>query len=237
MGIITSMSILFCLVDVVGLAIALMTTTYVVYKGIRYRYFIFSELVWIFYTIAAIFIISSILLIVPLLWTISLYCCIIAGFFLLMESDSISRESVDPAKQIIYAFLVAAFIFVSITTPDCVYQKPYANGELGIGFNETVMGMWLLNFLMPQFAYLYNIVRMNRQSPRNLKRYSRFYLNGWFIAVILFTIWIITPLNDWVPNLGLLFIGIGCDMMGVVIAQHPKLIFILLPSKTDSLIP
>nr|MDO8119319.1 hypothetical protein [Candidatus Sigynarchaeota archaeon] len=116
---------------VVGVAIAVFVTFQILYKGIRYRYFVYSVIVWIFYLIYNLLWILSILFLSKIMALMSLYAFIPCGLFLLLESDVLSRESIDPMKLAIFTFLATTTFYTSLF-PDPVFIYTLPNGEESI---------------------------------------------------------------------------------------------------------
>ncbi len=221
--------VFFGILGMAGNVLGLVVLGRQIQKGSRLRIFYLSFMVWASGGLSAIFYTFSFLRLDPVLTQWSIFLLSIEGFLLLLNSDCISREFVDPVKLVIYTLVASIKTFLILTNPNAFFVMDFANGETGIGTDPSalVMIMVYLTYSMPSGIYLYNVVRMNQQAPLNLKKYTRAYLLGVSIMLIGSTVILMTVGSTWVPGLHLLCIGIGTVILALTIAEHPKIAFIL----------
>ena len=206
---------------------ALLVTSNVLRKGVRYQYFIYSELVWLFGLITIIIALFAVFYLSPELMLFATYVNAVSLFFLLPECDSISREGVDTVKITLFAIITTLYVVVATYTPSTFWVEPFPDGAC-IGWNPLVPATfaYVIEWLVPNCAYFRMVYKMHVQAPRHLRKYSRLYLWGDFICTFLYPIGdaIVVP---GIMGIQVLFIGVGVMMMAFTVALHPKLIFIL----------
>ncbi|MFX0098433.1 MAG: hypothetical protein ACFFCS_02555 [Candidatus Hodarchaeota archaeon] len=221
--VITPLDSIICALCIIPVIFALLITVYQIYKGIKYRYFIFSSLLWLATVIFQVFYLLSGVLGSTILILIGFYFLIPAEICLLIKGDLISRDSIGLVKLSIYAMIAPiAMLFLA-------YQEGMV--ILTEGINEvhskiTVFGaMGYLIILLPSsFNYLFIVAKVNYHAPKSLRKYSIMFLTGIVINSIL------SPLfQTFIPFVwsSQIFIGIGSILVAFTVAKQPKILFVL----------
>lgn len=218
----------YCLIFAdIGIFIALLCSIWTIWKGNRYRYIFFTMFVWIFYLLNVVFWTLAPLFKSPLCFNIGCYFTTIAGFFFLLVADSLARDAADPIKLMVYTFF-APLRVVATFQPDSAIISALPNGDITIIMNPMNWLSHLPIFFFPGFVYIYYILRMNQQAPKSLKKYSHLFVAGLFLGFFTFdSLWFLGKFGLVHPGIPWIFCGVGCMMMGFVIAYQPRLIFIL----------
>lgn len=156
----------------------------------------------------------------------------------ILLADSISRESIDIKK--IAVFCIVATLFVTLMILIYVFNNIYVPSSPEDNLFYMVLYaawafMYWLNQVIGLTMIIYWAIKVNVNSPKSLKRYSRLSLVG---AIIFFLV----PLEMLVDNflatnaiitnlflLGIDFleIGIGTLLIAISFIKEPKLAFVL----------
>ncbi len=152
------------------------------------------------------------------LWHIYMVMPIALLFFLLLTLDSISRDSVEPIKMIVFSAVSASTITLYVFRD----LDPLIVGVYGFSY--------ILLTLIPAFIWLYYTVRIYIKAPKDLRKYSTINLIGGVLIGILTPYAVVYGFNIFIvniPALNMLLISVGLLLSAYAFAKEPKLSGIL----------
>ncbi len=218
--------IFFCAAATVGIVYALFATLRAIQRGNHYRYFTCMALTWGFWLLMIIFVMIGTLLLDPAITLMAIHSITVGNFFILLATDAISQEHINPWKVGVYALIAATVIFTTIS-PMSAFPIRSEIGFWTIGFTENVSIAIGLVFFYPIAFFLYVLARMYKEAPKNLKSDARLYLLGMIIAGPIDVSMIVIGVDRYFPGLNWLLACIGSILMAKVAARRPMLLFIL----------
>lgn len=195
------------------------------YNKQKYRPFFFLTVTCLFATLMSIFYgLSDLFLSIPL-FLLSIYLFIPMGFCIIFLIDSISRESIDPIKLMTLGMISMAILFFSID-PNSVVIGTFPNGEWRVFFNDFMLFVMSLLFLMDGSLYVYYVAKIYRDAPKNLKIQALLLLlsgiNLGFIAP-----GSIIRLLNIIPGIHIALFSVGILISGIIFCFYPKLAYVL----------
>ncbi|HMF30610.1 MAG TPA: hypothetical protein VKK79_04310 [Candidatus Lokiarchaeia archaeon] len=149
-----------------------------------------------------------------------------AGYALLLGIDSISSESVDPAKIAIWTGLIATVVYFFFQ-PGSFATHTFPNGDKSLmtaGVYQYVVNIYEF---YPSILYIYYAAKINRMAPRKVKIHSRLFLAGAIITTLWPSLLAVTRVSEIIPGIHMLGIGIGSVFTSIAFARQPKIAFIL----------
>jgi len=209
------------------------------YMKKRYRHLLIMSVICIFLLLWSIIQLSCALIIfydvntLEILFLLNIYLFIPIGFCISLFVDSITRESVDPFKITILNILSSAVIIASLIP---------GSHEVIILYNNT----WYINtfiffritisilIFVIGIMFVYYLVRMHMDAPKNLKYYSKVAVIGGVIMGVVAPLTSATGLTSIIPGIHILTLAIGGMICVMIFTKQPKLAYIL-PFKTNLL--
>ncbi len=198
-----------------------------IWKGTRYMYFILLFLSTMSGSLMILFWSLSILFLNSFLIEISGCLFVILGFFTILVSDTISHESADPIKLIIYSLLSMVAIF-EYFQPQNFFITTLKNGNFTIGSTPIVFISEMPFLFFYNLIYIFTIGKMVFHAPKSIIFYAKLYFWGYMITS--FGAIFALTLNEIIfilPGLQALCTACGILMLTITVSKHPKLIFIL----------
>lgn len=168
---------------------------------------------------------SYLFLFMPFLAYAPLYA-FVGGYFLILGIDSISRESVDPAKMAIWTGLIATVVFFFFQ-PGSFGAHTFPNGDKSVtttGIYQYVVNLYAF---FPILLYIFYGIKINRLAPPQVKADSRLFLAGAIITTLWPGIFALTRLSLLIPGIHMIGIAFGSLLISIAFARQPKLAFIL----------
>jgi len=187
---------------------------WVIHRGWRYRFNILMAISMFFYLICWTLITAGNLFFFRELVLLGNLFVIIGGLFLLLGSDLLSRDAVDPIKLFIYAGLITIILFMVIS----------GNPETTSTNISFFFFIYLAACFLPLCVFLYYLVKINQQVPRHLKMSSRLlvigFLTGNFIGIFL----VLFSGGGFFSDL---ILATGFILQAWVLVRSPMIFFIL----------
>lgn len=215
-----------CLIGAFGSFISSAVTITSIMKGNRYKYLMYTAVVWILFFFYNLFWGLCIFFESELLGLISFYLLVIEGLFVLVVADFLHRESLEPIKLAFYAVLATASYFISLN-PNSIIQYTLPNGESSMKVSGLFGTFVLVTVFIPNLIFLFHVYRMNKEAPKELKFYSRLYLVGILLLLFVTNLVAISGLSLLIPGLHMIIGGFAGLIMSITLAKDPKIVFIL----------
>ncbi|MBN2154344.1 MAG: hypothetical protein JW839_23010 [Candidatus Lokiarchaeota archaeon] len=149
--------------------------------GTRNRYFSAMACAWSLIEATFVFESLSFLFLSPDLYLVSWYTFCALGFFMLLMSDSLSRDTIDPVKPLLFLAMISVGLVVTALTidiPDLVFTYTLKDGSRTIFWNENYNVFNYLIYFTPRPVFYYNSARIVRDAPKTLKKQAILMLVG-----------------------------------------------------------
>jgi len=190
------------------------------YKFYHYAIFAYSgiSLFLFLWGIASFFLIIA-------LAKVALIGYTLGAFFVLLVSDSLNREQVEPVKLSIFQILGSTAIVFLYLFPNFITETFTTNGSVFYFVDPILALPFLFACALSFMYYLYCIFLVNKKAPSKLKGYSRVYLSGMSLCVFAFCFWVTA--GPTFPGFAFTFAGVGGFLMEYAFFHEPKLLFVL----------
>lgn len=195
------------------------------YNKSKYPHLKYLAILWIAVTMAnLVFTLSNLFLYIPLYQVFFAILCV-EVFCTILFVDFLSRESIDPLKTAICAFL-SGFLIISALDSSLFYYTTYPGGEKTISFSgEIIEPLFLVISAYWGAVLLIFSIHVFKESPKNLK--FKAFLTVIAVFVILIRGMFSWQFNSISPLINTLLFLIGFGTLGIIFIQNPQLAFIL----------
>jgi hypothetical protein len=169
--------------------------------------------------------ISYLFLSIPL-FALSIYVSLPGSLILIIATDTISRERIDPIKCSIVSGLIVA-VFILSFQPESIVQYTFPNGDKSLAMGGLFQYIEPMSVFFAYFIVWFYSIIIYRHAPQNLKPYSAIFLGGtsillWGVAgLVLLRITLI------LPGIGVILAAVAVLLISIVLVKQPKLAFIL----------
>lgn len=163
---------------------------------------------------------------VKFLLQVGIYAIILMSIFIILFTDYITQESVDPKKIFIIALISGALIILSFD-PNAVQLYFSYFGDITIELSDFLNTFTSSLPLIAGFIYFYYITKIYLNSPKKMKKYSAIILLGAVMHTVLFPIFAIFYKNPIIFIIGFNLLTIGILISVIAFLIQPKLFFIL----------
>ncbi|MFX0101760.1 MAG: hypothetical protein ACFFCS_19505 [Candidatus Hodarchaeota archaeon] len=161
-------------------------------------------------------------------------------FFSIILADSISRESVDIKKIALYCIEATAFMVTDLASfyiGILLWKTPGAS-EMDLDIAEPVQSMlantwyifYTLNILIGLWMVFYWCLKVHKNSPRSLRRYSTLCMIG---AIILLLVPMQIVVGVFIPTfissteLTFIEVSVGTLLVVIGLVKEPRLAYVL----------
>lgn len=145
------------------------------------------------------------------------------GFFMIFLFDIVSRESTDPIKLGLVTMLTTSHaVSIIILTIGETYR--WLNPEAAVQILNLVAFLNVVDTTIFGFIYLYYIMRIHRNAPRNIRKYSSISLAG---ALIIGLLVFVPVTNDLEITVTILIASTGYLITAAIWFLEPRLAYIL----------
>lgn len=203
--------------------------TFISFKGYlakRYPYFAYMTITWASLGIGNLLIAKSYLTLDPIIYRVGIVGTAPLLFAIMLLVDWVSRESVDPRKLFIVT-VISSCLFIFAFDTDSVNLQNSLIGELGPAMAGRFSMTGSIVFILAGLMWLFYMAKINMNSPRNIKFYSRINLIGAILAgpgsMAIFATGIV-----WIlPGTDYFFIGLGALFCAIAFTKEPRLGYVL----------
>ncbi|MGY5854211.1 MAG: hypothetical protein RTU92_11635 [Candidatus Thorarchaeota archaeon] len=150
--------------------------------------------------------------------------CTIGLVFLMI--DSFTRDEVDSRKMIILSIAGTLLVYFSIQ-PEEIFIGMNTVGEPGFELGLGVMGVGAVLIMMTGWAFMYYMIKMNRQVSKHLRTGALLGLLSGFILAIVWPVGLGLGLHFAYPGLWLFLLSIGIIPIAIAFVRYPKLAYVL----------
>ncbi len=133
-------------------------TLILIRRGIHYRYFFYSLTTWILDCLGFVVWSFADLYLIPSLLGLAFALILLGEFSLLMQSDCLSHDAMDPIKIFAYAIMFTLFV-VFASQPDAYFQKTLTNGDKTIYWSPLCGYTFFLPLFFSCVVYFYNLLK------------------------------------------------------------------------------
>ncbi len=196
------------------------------YLRTRIKSFLFLCLSWFSFSIYIGGEFFSYLFLSEILFRLHYIPLVFTGFYLILFVDLIKQENAGKAKIAILSALSALIMYTSIE-PGSVLPMTFPDGAESLQTTGYLKLFILCFTFIFAIVYMYHIGLLNKNTPSNLKKYSRVAFTGTIIFCIIPAFSYATGLTVIVPGIHVLAWALGGIVTTWAFAKQPKLAYIL----------
>ena len=160
------------------------------------------------------------------LFALSIYISLPGSLILIIATDMISHEHIDPIKiSIVSGLIVAVFIMSFQSNSFIAFTFP--NGDKSLAMGGLFQYLEPLSVFFAYFFIWYYSIKIYRQAPQNLKKYSILFLGGTTVLLWGVAGSVLLRITLIIPGLGIILAAIAVLFISIILVRQPKLAFIL----------